>query len=253
MKDDDWKILRQSITLTCKDAEEIRDWDAGPPLLKGDKEAASPPPFSGARTFPGDEASVNEVRGYIIKILAEKHNTTYEYAERVAHNWRLGTGWVFRSLPLKRFSEIFGDDIGPHLASDVAQAKKKEKADGRAKLMADWRKTTGPRNCRGALSPASFYHHESAKPSSSCWNDWFIIDLSMLPHYSFGCVMPQALLSYLHGANVSACHGFLAHLSTLLLAACVTSCATFLPSEAFYDCLRIPGVLVVCSFFMAPK
>ncbi|KAJ6780644.1 hypothetical protein PWT90_01740 [Aphanocladium album] len=145
MTPDEVKKFCQTATLTCKDAEEARDRDAGLPLLEVGAENAQPRPSS-IVVLPGRGASVTEVREYIIKTLVEKHNTTLEYAQRTALKWHLGKGWVLRDLPTRRFSEIFGDDIGPHLASDVYGARIRESHEEMDKPWYDWKKTTGPRN-----------------------------------------------------------------------------------------------------------
>ncbi|KAJ3491220.1 hypothetical protein NLG97_g5629 [Lecanicillium saksenae] len=163
--------IRYTITLSCTDAEEARERDAGLPLLDKGDEAAQPWP-SNPVVLPHGSASVSELREFFIQTLVEKHNTTLEYAQRTALKWHLGKGWIFRSLPLKRFSEIFSDDIGPHLACAVSGALSRESKVQSDNIWADWMKTTGPRNFRnagqiGLISCFLFYFFTRSVPQLS--------------------------------------------------------------------------------------
>ncbi|TQV95582.1 hypothetical protein V2A60_000765 [Cordyceps javanica] len=148
MTGDELKSVLENATLTCKDAEVAQSRDAGLPLLPSqDPEAAQVPrPFS--LELPPGTASVNEVRQYIIDTLVVKHNTTSEYARSVALRWHLGRGFFLHNIPLARFSEIFGNDVGPHLAINVMGAKQRQASQKSDKMWAAWADTVAARNAK---------------------------------------------------------------------------------------------------------
>lgn len=95
---------------------------------------ATAPPSSAK--LPQSDATVQEVRAFIAATFVANHGTTAEYAQKTAQKWMLGRGWCLRELPSVRFTEIFGDVIGPHLAWDVKHGKEEERAAIRAKKTA---------------------------------------------------------------------------------------------------------------------
>lgn len=120
--------------------------------LQPDQDAASPAALSEhaiaettskampmVTVLPEGEASAEEVRQYIYGNLVTNHNTTEEYAQQVASQWRLGRGWSLHSMSKSRFVQLFGDDIGPYLFTDVnAEINHK-----RARQTAKWKKKHG--------------------------------------------------------------------------------------------------------------
>lgn len=86
-----------------------------------------------ALKLPARDATVDEVREYIVATLVTSHETSAEFAHKTALKWNLGRGWCLLDLPSARFTEIFGL-VGPHLEWDVRDGKEKEIRARRAEL-----------------------------------------------------------------------------------------------------------------------
>ncbi|KAJ5537304.1 hypothetical protein N7513_010490 [Penicillium frequentans] len=74
-------------------------------------------------TFPPDDAGPRQVRQYLVNHLITKHDTTAEFADRIASLWQLGRGVDFRETAIRthRFSKIFGATVGPALQRSVQE------------------------------------------------------------------------------------------------------------------------------------
>lgn len=103
--------------------------------------------------LPLPSASANEVRDYIRGLLIVKHNTTREYAEDVAVKWRLQRGWHLRGMSAKRFTALFGDEIGPLLHRDVVKEREAQVRAEELSRFEVWQNSDESRDyrCKSAL------------------------------------------------------------------------------------------------------
>ncbi|KAJ4163964.1 hypothetical protein LMH87_005657 [Akanthomyces muscarius] len=83
--------------------------------------------------LPARDATVNQVREWIVATLVTNHKQSPEFARQISLKWELRRGWCLRELRPAEFLEMFGS-IGPHLEWDVKYGMEEELAASNAKM-----------------------------------------------------------------------------------------------------------------------
>ncbi|KAI5268134.1 hypothetical protein E4T47_07869 [Aureobasidium subglaciale] len=81
---------------------------------------------------PDAEATPNEVREFLEKLLIENRGLKQEQAKDVAAKWTLGTGRDLVKYPVAMYNEIFGLEAGWMVYKEVKLAEAVEKLDNSA-------------------------------------------------------------------------------------------------------------------------